>query len=86
MSVRVDDMGTQGEDIMARECYQRLNGLFLRTGAESVPTLNMRLAVCKYQQGKEIFEWLAKLDSIYAQFRAARAEIPDLEKNIEPWV
>ena len=36
VSVRVDDMVTQGEEITAREYYRRLSGLFLRTGAESV--------------------------------------------------
>ena len=44
-------------------------------------TLNMRRAACKNQQGKEVFEWLARLNSIYAQFRVAGAEIPDLEKK-----
>ena len=79
VSVRVDDMVTQGEEITAREYYRRLSGLFLRTGAESVATLNRRLAACKYIEGGEVFEWLAKLDGIYAQFKAARAEIPDQE-------
>ena len=41
----------------------------------------MRLAVCKYQQGEEVFEWLANLDLINVQFRVARAEIPDLENK-----
>ena len=53
----------------------------MRTGAESLATLNRRLAACKYQQGEEVFEWLAKLDAIYAQFRAAGGPIPDLEKK-----
>ena len=44
-------------------------------------SLNRRLAACTYQQGEEVFEWLAKLDSIYAQFKAAEAEIPDQEKK-----
>ena len=39
------------------------------------------MAACKYVEGEEIFEWLAKLDGIYAQFKAARAEIPDQEKK-----
>ena len=43
--------------------------------------LGRRLAACKYTEGEEIFEWLAKLDGIYAQFRAAGAEVPDLEKK-----
>ena len=73
VSVRVDDMVTQGEDITARVYYQRLNRLFLRTGAESVASLSRRLTACKYAEGEEIFEWLAKLDGIYAQFRAAGA-------------
>ena len=81
VTVRVDDMVTQGEEITAREYYRRLDGLFLRTGAESLATLNRRLAACKYQQGEEVFEWLAKLDAIYAQFRAAGGPIPDLEKK-----
>ena len=81
VTVRVDDMVTQGEDITAREYFRRLDGLFLRTGAGSVSSLNRRLAACTYQQGEEVFEWLAKLDSIYAQFRAAGAEIPDQEKK-----
>ena len=81
VTVRVDDMVTQGEDITAREYFQRLDGLFLRTGAGSVSSLNRRLAASKYQQGEEVFEWIAKLDSIYAQFRAAGAEIPDQEKK-----
>ena len=81
VSVWVDDMVTQGEEITAREYYRRLSGLFLRTGVESVATLNRRLAACKYVEGAEIFEWLAKLDGIYAQFKAAQAEIPDQEKK-----
>ena len=46
-------------------------------------SLNRRLAACTYQQGDEVFERLAlaKLDSIYAQFRAAGAEIPDQENK-----
>ena len=76
-------MLTQGEEVTAREYYRRLDGLFLRTGAESLVMLNMRLVACKYQQGKEVFKWLARLpmDSIYAQFRVGGAEIPNLEKN-----
>jgi len=81
VTVRVDDMVTQGEDITARVYYQRLQRLFLRTGAESVASLGRRLAACKYAEGEEIFEWLAKLDGIYAQFHAAGAEVPDLEKK-----
>ena len=83
VTVRVDDMVTQGEDITARVYYQRyrLERLFLRTGAESVASLGTRLAASKYAEGGEIFEWLAKLDGIYAQFRAAGAEVPDLEKK-----
>ena len=81
VTVRVDDMVTQGEDITAREYYLRLNRLFLRTGAESVASLGRRLAACKYAEGEEVFEWLARLDGIFAQFRAAGAEIPDLEKK-----
>ena len=46
VTVRVDDMVTQGEDITAREYCQRLNRLFLRTGAESVASLGRRLATC----------------------------------------
>ena len=79
MTVRVDDMVTQGR-ISLRGSTTNVNGytgLFLRTGAKSVSTLNMRLAACKYQQGEEIFEWIAKLDSIYAQFWVARAEISE---------
>ena len=48
VTVRVDDMVTQDEDITAREYYQRLQRLFLRTGAESVASLSRRLAACKY--------------------------------------
>ena len=40
VTVRVDDMVTQGEDITAREYFRRLDGLFLRTGAGSVSSLN----------------------------------------------
>ena len=86
MTVRVDNMVMQGDNITARVYtlfYQWLNRLFLRMamGAESVASLGRRLAVCKYAEGEEIFEWLAKLDGIYAQFRAAGAEVPDLEKK-----
>ena len=59
-------MVTQGEEVTAREYYRRLQRLFLRTGAESVASLGRRLAACKYAEGEEIFEWLARLDSIYA--------------------
>jgi hypothetical protein len=55
VSTRVDDMVTMGEEITAREYYRRSSGLFLQTGAE------------EYTDGEEIFEWLAKLDGIYAQ-------------------
>ena len=44
-------------------------------------SLGRRLAACKYAEGEEIFEWLAKLDGISAQFRAVGAEVPDLEKK-----
>ena len=81
VTVRVDDMVMQGEDITAREYYLRLQRLFLRTGAESVASLSRRLAACKYAEGEEVFEWLARLDGIFAQFRAAGAEVPDLEKK-----
>ena len=77
----VDDMVTQGEEITARVYYQRLSGLFLQTGAESAATLNRRLAASTYKEGEEIFEWLVRLDGIYAQFRAVRVEIPDQEKK-----
>ena len=43
--------------------------------------LGRRLAACKYAEGEEIFEWLAQIDAIYEQFRAAGAEVPDLEKK-----
>ena len=80
VSVIADDMVMQGEEITApaREYYLRLQGLFLRTGAGSVVTLNRKLVACKYQNGEESFEWLARLDSVYAQFRAV---VADLEKK-----
>ena len=56
VTVRVDDMVNQGEEITAREYYRRLDGLFFRTGAESLAMLNKRLAACKYQQREEVFE------------------------------
>ena len=74
-------MVTQGEAVTAREYYRRLQRLFLRTGVESVVSLGRRLAACKYAEGEEMFEWLARLDGIYAQFRAVGAEVLDLEKK-----
>ena len=50
----------------------RLQGLFLRTGSESVATLHKRLANCTYLEGEEIFAWNARLDGI---------EVEDLEKK-----
>ena len=76
VTVHVDDMVTQGEteEIMARVYYQRLSGLFLQTCAESVATLNRRLAASTYKEGEEIFEWLAKLDGIYAHYLELREQ------------
>ena len=39
VTVRVDDMVTQGEEVTVREYYQRSQRLFLRTGVESVVLL-----------------------------------------------
>ena len=85
VTVRVDDMVTQGEDITAREYYQRLNRLFLRTGAESVASLGRRLAACKYAEGEEVFEWLARLDRIFAQFRAAGLKYQTWRRSTVRW-
>ena len=52
VSVRVDDIVIHSEVITARKRLSQIAGLFLRTGAESVATLNMQLTACKYQQGR----------------------------------
>ena len=72
-------MVTMGEEISAGEDYQRLQAMFFRTGTESLATLQMRLANCRYQQGEEIFSWLARLDNIFSQFRAAGSPLDDAE-------
>ena len=81
VSVRVDQIITDGEELTARQYYQRLYRLFLRMGGESVSTLHLRLAACKYAEGEEVFAWLARLGAIFAQFQAAGAPIQDLEKK-----
>ena len=81
VSTRVDDIVTDGEDLTARQYYQRLNDLFLNLNAESLSTLHLRLAACKYVEGEEVFAWLARLAAIFAQFQAAGSPIPDLEKK-----
>ena len=59
----------------------RLQALFLRTRSESVASLHKRLANCTYSEGEEIFAWIAWLDGIFTQFKAANAEVADLEKK-----
>ena len=81
VTTRVDDIVTNGDKLTAREYYERLEGLFLQTGSESIATLHRRLAACKYTQGEEIFEWIARLDAIYTQFKAAGKEVADAEKK-----
>ena len=44
VTTRVDDMITNGDELTEREYYLRPQGLFLRTGSESVATLQKRLA------------------------------------------
>ena len=79
VSTQVDDIVMDGEDITARQYYQRLGVLFLNVGAESVASLHNRLSKCKYNEGEEVFEWLARLASIFTQLRTAEAPVPDLE-------
>ena len=81
VTTRVDDTVTNGDELTAREYYLRLQGLFLRTGSESVATLQKRLTSCTYTSGEDIFSWIARLDGIFTQFKAANSEIPDLEKK-----
>ena len=81
VTTRVDDTVTNGDELTAREYYVRLQGLFLRTGSESVASLHKRLANCTYSEGEEIFAWIAQLDGIFTQFKAANAEVVDLEKK-----
>ena len=50
VSTRVDEMVTDGEEITARQYYQRLGVLFLNVGAESVASLHNRLS--KYNEGE----------------------------------
>ena len=79
MSTQVDGMVTDGEDITARQYYQRLGVLFLNVGAENVSSLHNRLSKYKYNEGEEGFEWLTRLASIFTQLRTAGAPVPDLE-------
>ena len=65
VSTRVDEMVTDGEEITARTYYERLDALFLNTGAESVASLHNRLSKCVYREGEEVFDWLASLASIF---------------------
>ena len=74
VTTRVDDTVTNGDELTAREYYVRLQTLFLRTGSESVASLHKRLANCTYSGGEEIFAWIARLDGICTQFKAATAE------------
>ena len=55
VTTRVDDMVMNGDELTARQYYQRLQGLFLRTGSESVATLQKRLASCTFTNGEDIF-------------------------------
>ena len=52
VTTRVDDTVTNGDELTAREYYVRLQGLFLRTGSESVASLHKRLANCTYSEGR----------------------------------
>ena len=54
MSVSVDDMVTQGNDITARVYYHRLERLSLSTGAESMASFGRELAACKYAEGRDV--------------------------------
>ena len=51
----------------------------INVGVESVTSLHNRLARCKYHEGEEVFEWLAKMAGIYTQLRTAGVPVPDLE-------
>ena len=42
-------------------------------------SLHNRLSKCKYNEGEEVFEWLARLASIFTQLRTAGVPVPDLE-------
>ena len=79
LSTRVNEMVTNGENITARTYYERLGVLFLNVGAESIASLHNRLAKYKYNEGEEVFEWLARSASIFTQLRTVVAPVPDLE-------
>ena len=79
VSGRVDRVVTNGDDITARQYYERLDAMFLNIGAESVSSLHTRLAKCKYVEGEEVFSWLARLAEINTQLKTAGAPVPDLE-------
>ena len=55
--------------------------MFLQTESENIATLHRRLAACTYMQGGEIFEWIARLDAIFTQLKAAGKEVADAEKK-----
>ena len=47
----------------------------MQTESESVATLHSILVACRYTTGEEVFEWIAKLDAIYTQFKVAGKEV-----------
>ena len=59
-SVQVCDVVTDGKDLTVRQYYLRLNHLYLQLNAKSLSTLHLRLEVCKYVEGEEVFAWLAR--------------------------
>ena len=84
-SIRVawDDLSLNRIALEKLKFYERLEGLFLQTGSENIVTLHRRLAACTYTQGEDLetFEWIARLDAIYTQFKAAGKEVVDAEKK-----
>ena len=72
---RVRDVVGMGEEITAGEYYQCHQAMFLHTGAESLAMLQMRLANCQYQQGEEIFSWLAYSDNKFLAVQSSRVRV-----------
>ena len=69
-------------ELTAREYYQALDFMFLRTTAESTTVLEEKLANCKLRIHDELFEWMAHLDAIYAGFRAAGEPKSDAQMKL----
>ena len=59
--------------------------IVLEDWAGSVASLNRRLAASTYKEGEEIFEWLAKLDGIYANLKLRGQKYRTRKRSTGQW-